>query len=107
MDTLSRLSAGSESVIRSKLTNFHTAHSNQLTSSPNSDVVRASDVLYVLSPLSQAVCAEDEASTPAFLKWISIDRHHTLLSTSGPAGPSPPNDLWVPITSGNRVVTSK
>ena len=52
------LSACPQSVIRNQLTNFYAACSEELTSSPNSDVIRAYDVLYVLNPFSSAICTK-------------------------------------------------
>ena len=49
-----------ESVIRGQLTDFYAACSNELTSSPNPDVLRAYDVLYALFPLSKAVCSKGD-----------------------------------------------
>lgn len=49
-----------ESVIRGQLTDFYAACSDELTSSPNTDVVRAYDVLYALYPMSKAVCSKGD-----------------------------------------------
>ncbi|KAF9784519.1 hypothetical protein BJ322DRAFT_1064889 [Thelephora terrestris] len=104
LNTLSSsLSACSESVIRSKLTDFYTACSNELTSSPNPDVIRAYDVLYVHFPFSQAVCTKDDSGNYCVLEVGStLNLTNTLLSTAGSAGTDPANDLWVPITSDNQ-----
>ena len=103
LNTLSSsLSACSESVIRSKLTDFYSACSNELTSSPNSDVIRAYDVLYVLSPFSQAVCTKDDSGNYCVLEVGSTSNTtNTLLSTSGSTDTSPADDLWVTLSSGN------
>jgi hypothetical protein len=103
LNTLSSsLSACSESVIRSKLTDFYTACSNELTSSPNSDVIRAYDVLFVLSPFSQAVCTKDDSGNYCVLEVGSTSNTtNTLLSTSGSTDTSPTDDLWVALSSGN------
>lgn len=49
-----------QGVVCSQLTNFYAACSNELTSSPNADVIRTYDVLYTLLPLSQAVCSKGD-----------------------------------------------
>jgi len=103
LNTLSSsLSACSESVIRSKLTDFYTACSSELTSSPNSDVIRAYDVLFVLSPFSQAVCTKDDSGNYCVLEVGSTSNTtNTLLSTSGSSDTSPTDDLWVSLSSGD------
>lgn len=94
----SSLSACSESVIRSKLTDFYSACSNELISSPNSDVIRAYDVLYVLLPFSQAVCTKDDSGNYCVLE-VGSNSTKTLLSGS-PNSP-PADDLSSPLPSGN------
>jgi len=96
----SSLSACSESVIRSKLTDFYSACSNELTSSPNSDVIRAYDVLFVLYPFSQAVCTKDDSGNYCVLELGSTSNStNTLLSD--PTNTPPADDLWDPLPSGN------
>jgi len=97
----SSLSACSESVIRSRLTDFYSACSNELTSSPNPAVVRAYDVFYVLYPFSQAVCTKDDSGNYCVLEVGSTSNStNTLLSSSSPDS-SPANNLWEPLPSGN------
>jgi len=48
------------STIRSKLADFYSACSAELTSSLNQDVLRTYDVLYSLVPLSEAICTKDD-----------------------------------------------
>jgi len=101
LDTLSSsLSACSESVIRSQLTDFYAACPNELTTSPNSDVIRAYDVLYVLYPLSKAVCTKSDSG-----KYCVLEVGSTLSSgknlLSGPTT-SPAEGLWEPLTSSKN-----
>ncbi|KAF9221742.1 hypothetical protein BS17DRAFT_757119 [Gyrodon lividus] len=49
-----------ESTIRSQLSSFYAACSAELTSTPNQDVKRTYDSLYILMPLRQAVCSKDD-----------------------------------------------
>lgn len=100
LNTLSSgLSACSESVIRGKLTDFYSACPNELTSSPNSDVVRAYDVLYALSPFAQAACTKDDSGNYCVLEvGSSSNSTKTLLSSSSDS--SPANGLWETLTSG-------
>jgi len=90
------LSACSESVIRSQLTDFYAACSNELTSTPNADVIRAYDVLYVLYPLSKAVCTKDDSGAYCVLTVGSNNSTgKSLLSDS--TGSSPSDGLWLPL----------
>jgi len=102
LDNLSSsLSACSESAIRSQLTAFYTACSNELTSSPNPNVVRAYDVLYVLYPLSKSVCTKSDTGKYCVLEVgpTSSTSNKDLLSSTGS---SPANGLWSDLTtSGN------
>jgi len=99
LNTLSSsLSVCSESVIRSRLTDFYSACSNELTSSPNTDVILAYDVLYVLYPFSQAVCTKDDNGNYCVLEVGSTSNStNTLLSS----GSTPADDLWESLSSGN------
>jgi hypothetical protein len=102
LNTLSSsLSACSESVIRSKLTDFYSACSNELTSSSNPDVIRAYDVLYLLSPFSQAVCTKDDSGNYCVLEVGSSSNSTKTLLSSGPTDSSPSDGLWSPVSSGN------
>lgn len=97
----SSLSACSESALRSKLTDFYAACPNELTSSPNSDVVRAYDVLYVLYPFSQAVCSKDDSGNYCVLEiGSSSNTTKTLLSSSGSTDPV--DGLWSPVTGSGH-----
>jgi hypothetical protein len=101
LNTLSSsLSACSETIIRSKLTDFFSACSNELTSSPNSDVVRAYDVLYVIYPFSQAVCTKDDSGKYCVLEVGSTSNTTKTLLSSSSTDPSPANGLWTPFPSG-------
>lgn len=92
----SGLSACSESVIRSQLTDFYAACSNELTSSPNPDVIRAYDVLYVLYPLSKAVCTKSDSGKYCVLEVGSTSTTTKNLLSS--TGSSPANGLWSEFT---------
>jgi hypothetical protein len=97
LDTLCpSLSACSESAIRSQLTDFYTACPNELTSSPNSDVIRAYDVLYVLYPLSNAVCSKDDSGNYCVLEVGS-----TSNSTNKTPLTSVSANLWLSLSSKN------
>ncbi|KAI0056866.1 hypothetical protein BV25DRAFT_1920610 [Artomyces pyxidatus] len=50
-----------DTIIRTQLASFYAACQAELTSSPNSDVLRTYDVLYALTPLKQAVCSKDDS----------------------------------------------
>ncbi|KAI0039655.1 hypothetical protein FA95DRAFT_1612398 [Auriscalpium vulgare] len=72
LETLcSASSTCSDSSIRSLLGKFYAQCGPELTSSPNADVIRTYDVLYVISPLKTAVCSKSDsgsycgAGTPA------------------------------------------
>jgi len=102
LDTLSSsLSACSESVLRSQLTDFYAACPNELTSSPNSDVIRAYDVLYVLYPLSKAVCTKSDAGKYCVLEVGSTSGNGKTLLSSGSPGSSPSDGLWLPLNTKN------
>lgn len=102
LNTLSSsLSACSDSVIRSKLTDFYSACSNELTTSPNSDVLRAYDVFYVLYPFSQAVCTKDDSGNYCVLEVGSTSNTTKSLLASGSTNSSPSEGLWSPLSSGN------
>lgn len=95
------LSACPQSVIRSQLTDFYAACSIELTSSPNSDVIRAYDVLYVLYPLSKAVCTKADDGKYCVLEVGSTSSTgKNLLASSGSVSSSA-DGLWLPVTSGN------
>ncbi|KAF5325946.1 hypothetical protein D9611_001014 [Ephemerocybe angulata] len=60
------------SVFASKITAFYSACSEELTTKSNADVVRIYDVLYIVSPMRQAICSKADdgswcvtAATPA------------------------------------------
>jgi hypothetical protein len=46
--------------MRTQLTAFYSACTAELTTKPNSDVIRTYDVLYALTPLKKAVCTKDD-----------------------------------------------
>lgn len=62
--TLSTLCANSnscpDSLIHGKLVDFYSKCNAELTSNPNKDVQRTYDVLYVMTPMKQAVCSKDD-----------------------------------------------
>ena len=102
LNTLSSsLSACSQSVLRSKLTDFYSACSNELTSSPNSDVIRAYDVLYVLYPFSQSVCTKDDSGSYCVLKVGSTSNTTKTLLASSSTDPAPADGLWSHLPSGH------
>ncbi|KAF8841885.1 hypothetical protein BDN67DRAFT_995975 [Paxillus ammoniavirescens] len=73
----SAFSACPENVIRSQLSSFYAACSVELTSTPNVDVKRTYDALFVLWPLKLAVCSKDDNA-----KYCAAE----LGSSSGAAG---------------------
>jgi len=105
LNTLSSsLSACPESVIRSQLTDFYAACSVELTSSPNTDVIRAYDVLYVLYPLSQAVCTKADSGKYCVLEVGSTSNttsNGKNLLSPGSTESSPADGLWSPLTQKN------
>ncbi|KAF9646161.1 hypothetical protein BDM02DRAFT_3079663, partial [Thelephora ganbajun] len=102
LDTLSSsLSACPESLIRGQLTDFYAACSNELTSSPNPDVIRAYDVLYVLHPLSKAVCTKADSGRYCVLELGSTSSTGKNLLSSGSTGSSPADGLWLLLPSKN------
>ncbi|KAH7927554.1 hypothetical protein BV22DRAFT_1060682 [Leucogyrophana mollusca] len=56
----SAFNACPDSTIGGQLSAFYSACSAELTSSPNTDVIRTYDVLYLITPLREAVCAKDD-----------------------------------------------
>ncbi|KAG6879775.1 hypothetical protein C0992_011820 [Termitomyces sp. T32_za158] len=50
-----------ESLIRSKLTDFYSACTSELTSNSNKDVISIYDVLYTILPFRTASCAQDDS----------------------------------------------
>ncbi|EIW76644.1 hypothetical protein CONPUDRAFT_139391 [Coniophora puteana RWD-64-598 SS2] len=52
-----------DSLIGSQLSDFYAACESELTSASNTDVLRTYDVLYVLTPLRQAVCAKSDSGS--------------------------------------------
>jgi len=89
----SSLSTCSQSVIRSQLSDFYTACSNELTSSPVPEVTRAYEVLYTLTPMSQAICAKGDSG-----KYCVLE----VGSTSNATGKGPASNLeslWQPLSS--------
>jgi hypothetical protein len=95
------LSACSEGIVRSQLTDFYAACSNELTASPNNDVIRAYDVLYVLRPLSKAVCTKGDSGNYCVLEVGSTNSTAKNLLASGSSESSPSDGLWLPVTSKN------
>jgi len=97
------LSACSESSIRGQLTDFYAACSNELTSSPSTDVIRAYDVLYVLYPLSKAVCTKDDSGNYCVLEVGSTSNvtGKNRLASSGSTVSSSADGLWLPLSSKN------
>jgi len=98
------LSACPESVIRGQLTDFYAACPNELTSSPNNDVVRAYDVLYALYPLSKAVCTKSDNGNYCVLEVGSTTSNSTTgknLLSSGSTESSSADGLWLPLASKN------
>jgi len=87
-------SSCTDQTVRSKLTNFYSSCTTELTTNPNSDVLRTYDVLYALTPLQQAVCTKDdngkycvtEATTP----------------TSSAAGTNINQYLWSQVSNAKR-----
>jgi len=50
-----------DQTFRSKLADFYSACTAELTTNVNSDVIRTYDVLYALTPLKQAICTKDDS----------------------------------------------
>lgn len=48
------------SVFASQITGFYTACSTELTTSPNADVIKIYDVLYVIPAMREAICSKDD-----------------------------------------------
>jgi len=94
------LSACPQNVIRSQLTDFYAACPDELTSSPNSDVLRAYDVLYVLYPLSQAVCTKDDSGNYCVLE-VGSTSNTTGKNLLASSDSTVSNGLWLPLTSKN------
>ncbi|KXN83201.1 hypothetical protein AN958_01715, partial [Leucoagaricus sp. SymC.cos] len=59
--TGSAANACPDSLIRGKLADFYSACSNELTSNPNQQLRNTYDVLYVLTPLREAICSKDDS----------------------------------------------
>jgi len=97
----SSLSACPEDVIRSQLTDFYQACSNELTTSTNADVLRAYDVLYALYPLSKAVCTKADSGKYCVLEVGSTSSTGKNLLSSGSKESSPADGLWSLLTSKN------
>lgn len=95
----SNLSACSESAIRTQLTNFYANCPNELTSSSNSDVIRAYEVLYAFYPYSQAVCTKGDDGSYCVLKIAStLKTGKTLLASSQGST----SDLWSTVNQTSR-----
>jgi len=93
------LSTCSESAIRSELTNFYANCPNELTSSPNSDVIRAYDVLYSLYPFAKAVCTKGDDGSYCVLKVAStLKTGKNLLASSDQSA----SDLWSTVPKSTR-----
>ncbi|OCH92537.1 hypothetical protein OBBRIDRAFT_811591 [Obba rivulosa] len=75
------------STIRSKLADFYSACSAELTSNLNQDVLRTYDVLYSLPPLSEAICAKDDSG-----EYCVSD-----LGSAGGSSPAPSQSTLVSI----------
>ncbi|PPQ80328.1 hypothetical protein CVT25_003611 [Psilocybe cyanescens] len=56
-------SACSESLIRSKITSFYTACTDELTTKRVDDAVKIYDVLYTILPLRTSVCSKDDTGS--------------------------------------------
>ena len=93
------MSACSQSAIRSQLTDFYAACSNELTTSLNSDVLRAYDVLYALYPLSKAVCTKGDSGKYCVLEVESTSNTTSKNLLSSGSTESPAEGLWVSVTS--------
>jgi len=103
LNTLSSSSSAcSGSTLRSKLTDFYSACSNELTSSPNSDVMRAYDVLYVLYPFSQAVVTKDDSGNYCVIEIGSTSNTTKTLLSSGSPNSSPAANLWTTLSSSGN-----
>jgi len=94
------LSVCPQNVIRSQLTDFYAACSNELTTSLNSDVIRAYDVLYALYPLSKAVCTKGDSGQYCVLEVGSTSNTTNKNLLSG-LTESSADGLWEPVTSKN------
>jgi len=83
------LSACPQSVIRNQLTDFYAACPNELTSSPIADVTRVYEVLYVLDPMSKAICTKDDSG-----KYCVLEVGSTLGTTGKNLLSTSLADLW-------------
>lgn len=63
-------------VLNSKITDFYSACVTELATTPNKDVIRLYDVLYVVPPLQKAICSKGD------------DGNYCLKSASAPSGTS-------------------
>jgi hypothetical protein len=91
------LSACSDSTMRSQLTEFYSNCPAELTSSsPHPDVTSVYDVLYALTPFSQAVCAKGDDGGYCVLEVASTLKTGKNLIASGS------NNLWSTVAQNSR-----
>jgi hypothetical protein len=77
----------SDSLLRGKLTDFYNKCGAELTSSPNDDVRRIYDVLYVVAPFKQAICSKDDSGKYCVTETPGPSGGKALISTSGEDSP--------------------
>ncbi|KAF9450760.1 hypothetical protein P691DRAFT_664722 [Macrolepiota fuliginosa MF-IS2] len=101
--TGSASSACPDSLIRGKLTDFYAACSDELTSTPNTQIRDMYDVLYVLTPLKAAICSKDDSSNYCLLadsNGTSSGIQGALASAAGVDLSQIQNSLSYPSSSG-------
>lgn len=69
----------SQQTISGKLSDFYAACSAELTSSPNSDVIRNYDVFYAMTPFKQAACTKADSG-----KYCAMQESTSSSSASAP-----------------------
>ncbi|KIK09655.1 hypothetical protein K443DRAFT_671546 [Laccaria amethystina LaAM-08-1] len=88
-----------DSLLRGKITEFYTACTVELTTSPNSNVIRIYDVIYAISPMKSAVCSKDDSGN-----WCAKASTASNSSASGLHATSTPitaADLQTPLSASS------
>lgn len=92
-------SSCSDSNIKTQLASFYSACTAELTSTANQDVIRMYDALYAITPLKQAVCAQDDSGNYCISSIASAAKSNNNMATAQ-------KYLWYPSTTAKRAVTS-
>lgn len=71
LDTICSSNACSESAIRTKLTEFYSSCTAELTSNQNVDVIKMYDMMYTIWPLKQSMCVKDDDTSYCLPKTAS------------------------------------